>query len=506
MTKKNQKYGLVALGLLIGLMLAGCGDATSTTAPKGTASSTPTTAANTTTIATTIPGTASTAPTTAAVAATLPPGAKAVKAGPNSKESTLLKAVVPNITATLDALKKGDITGAKKAFADYSNAWNGIEVYVNSRSKQLYDTIEVQNEFKANDLFDKAGVKAEEIIPFVEGVQKGYNEALKLAETGPDYDAVLDEIADIRIVRIDLRKSIAALTAGDIAMGKTTFEKFDTGWDNIEGSIKPRSKELYVTTEKNIDAVSQLYKADKPVAADLLIAENTLLVTYNRSLTMLNTIRSTGKVPAKEVILLQGVSPNISATLTALKKPDIKAAKSAFDNYSYGWSGVEIYVKTRSAQAYSALEDYEGKIDKLFEAQTPNPAEIIPLVEGLQKGYTDATNVAIAGQSLNPILDEVADMRIVQTNLDKTIIALKANDLPTAKASFQQFSDGWTDVEDSVSSRSKDVYKDIEEKISTVERGLLRADKPVVGDVTTALTDLQSSYGNGLKLLTAALS
>ena len=48
---------------------------------------------------------------------------------------------------------------------------------------------------------------------------------------------------------------------------------------------------------------------------------------------MLNTIRTTGKVPPKEVILMQGVSPNLSSTLTALKKPDLKAAKSAFEDY-----------------------------------------------------------------------------------------------------------------------------------------------------------------------------
>ncbi len=505
MTKKSQKYGLVALGLFIGLLLAGCGDATSTT-NQGVAGVAPTT----TVAVTTTQGVASVAPTTTVAAnstpATLPPGAKVVKAGPTSKEYTLMKAVVPNITATLDALKKGDIAGAKKSFAEYSNAWNGIEVYVNARSKQLYDTIEVQNEFKANDLFDKAGSKAEEIIPFVEGVQKGYNEALKLAETGPDYDAVLDEIADIRIVRLDLRNSIAALTTGDIATGKAAFTKFDEGWDRIEGSIKPRSKELYKATEKELGNVGQLFKVEKPVAADLLVAENNLLTTYNRSLTMLNTIRTTGKVPTKEVILMQGVSPNLSTTLTALKKPDLKVAKSAFDDYTYGWSGIELYVKTRSAQAYNTIEDYEGKIEKLLDAPAPNPAEIVPLVEGLQKSFTDSLNVAIAGQPLSPVLDEVADMRIVQTNLSKTIGALKDNNIATAKSSFQLFSDGWIEVEDAVSTRSKDVYKDIEDKISKVERGLLRADNPIIADVTTALTDLQSSYGNGLKLLTAALN
>lgn len=490
--------------VLVSLILSACGDATT---PTASSTSVPTTTTQAGATVTTIPATSVLAGATTATTADIPPGATLVQAGPNSKETKLLKAVVPDITATLDALKKSDVAGAKNVFKEYSYAWNGIEVYVNSRSRELYDTIEVQNEFKVNDLFDKPGSKAEEIITYVEGVQKGFNEAIKMAETGPAYNAVLDEIADLRIVRIDLSKSIAALGTGDIASARGAFEKFDNGWDSIEGSVKPRSKELYKETEKWIDRVAQLYKVDKPSAADLTEAENKLISTYNRSVTMLNTIRTTGKVPTKEVVLLQSVTPSISATLTALKKGDIKTARANFQVYSYGWNGIEVYVKTRSAQLYDTIEvQNEAKANVLLESATPNPQEIIPFVEGVQKGYNDALNLALSGQPLSPILDEVADMRILRVNLTKTLTALKDNNISNARNSFQEFKSGWQDVEQSVSSRNKDAALDINSKLTRVSQSLLQSDKPVTADVIASTTELQTSYNNGLKVLTDTLN
>jgi hypothetical protein len=38
---------------------------------------------------------------------------------------------------TIAALKKGDVPKARAAFADYDSAWNGIEVYINTRDKAM---------------------------------------------------------------------------------------------------------------------------------------------------------------------------------------------------------------------------------------------------------------------------------------------------------------------------------------------------------------------------------
>src|SRR6478609_8457685 len=57
-------------------------------------------------------------------------------------EVTSIKAVRPSLVNTIGALEKRDAAGAKEAFAAYDSAWNGIEAYVNVRSKPMYDLLE----------------------------------------------------------------------------------------------------------------------------------------------------------------------------------------------------------------------------------------------------------------------------------------------------------------------------------------------------------------------------
>src|SRR5271154_9015 len=66
----------------------------------------------------------------------------AAAAGGGRFEVTSIKAVRPTLTDTVAALQQRDAARAKAAFAAYDSAWNGIEVYVNTRSKDMYDLLE----------------------------------------------------------------------------------------------------------------------------------------------------------------------------------------------------------------------------------------------------------------------------------------------------------------------------------------------------------------------------
>src|SRR6266702_3761603 len=57
-------------------------------------------------------------------------------------EVTSIKAVRPTLVDTVAALQQRDVARAKAAFAAYDSAWNGIEVYINIRSKDVYDLLE----------------------------------------------------------------------------------------------------------------------------------------------------------------------------------------------------------------------------------------------------------------------------------------------------------------------------------------------------------------------------
>ena len=58
-------------------------------------------------------------------------------------EVSSLKAVRPTIVALADALQKHDLKASKDAAEAYDSAWNGIETYINFRSKPTYDLLEL---------------------------------------------------------------------------------------------------------------------------------------------------------------------------------------------------------------------------------------------------------------------------------------------------------------------------------------------------------------------------
>jgi hypothetical protein len=55
-------------------------------------------------------------------------------------EISSIKAIRPTLVDTITALQQRDIARAKAAFEAYDSGWNGIEVYVNTRSKDMYRT------------------------------------------------------------------------------------------------------------------------------------------------------------------------------------------------------------------------------------------------------------------------------------------------------------------------------------------------------------------------------
>src|SRR3979409_1806634 len=57
-------------------------------------------------------------------------------------EVTSIKAVRPHLVNTVAAIQQRDVAKAKAAFEAYDSAWNGIEVYINTRSKDMYNELE----------------------------------------------------------------------------------------------------------------------------------------------------------------------------------------------------------------------------------------------------------------------------------------------------------------------------------------------------------------------------
>jgi tetratricopeptide (TPR) repeat protein len=199
-------------------------------------------------------------------------------------EVTSIKAVRPTLADTVAALQQRDVARAKAAFEAYDSAWNGIEVYINARSKELYDVLELNYQRKIAKALDAANPDTAALLADAQVMLAKYDEAIGLVTKAAPLNPLYDDIARLRIVRAHLREVIPAIKAGDVAKARKSFEAFDDAWDSIEDLIKARSDDNYVAIEKGMIEIEQALMPDKPDPAKVTALVNEVMAKYNASL------------------------------------------------------------------------------------------------------------------------------------------------------------------------------------------------------------------------------
>jgi len=205
----------------------------------------------------------------------------------DSFEVAGIKAVKPALQATADAVKRGDVAKAKEAFEDYDSAWNGIEVYVNTRSKAMYDKIELDLQDRITKALNAPQPDLPKISADLQEMIGKYDEAIAMAASGPPLNPLYDDVARLRIERSHLREVTPALKAGNIAKARKSYAAFDNGWDPIEDLIKARSADAYVAIEKGMIQIEQALMADKPDVAQVTSMIAAINTQYNAALAMI---------------------------------------------------------------------------------------------------------------------------------------------------------------------------------------------------------------------------
>jgi hypothetical protein len=211
-------------------------------------------------------------------------GAPGQASAADSFELTSIKAVRPFLVSTLTALQQKDIAKAKDDFEAYDGAWNGIEVYINVRSKEMYSAIE--HEFE-DSITKEMNVPMPDYPKLVTGAQAmiaKYDEAIAMVAAGKPLNPLYDDVARLRIVRAPLRVVVPALKAGYVEKARKNYEAFDNKWDSIEDLIKARSEDAYVAIEKGMIQIEQALMPDKPDVAQVTSLVQALNQQYNGAL------------------------------------------------------------------------------------------------------------------------------------------------------------------------------------------------------------------------------
>jgi len=185
---------------------------------------------------------------------------------------------------TIAALQRRDIAGAKVAFEAYDSLWNGIEVYINTRSRPMYEALELVLQAKITKALDAPNPDAAAILTDAQAMLAKYDEAIDMVAKAPPLNPLYDDIARLRIVRAHLREVVPALKAGNFDKARKSFAAFDNTWDSIEDMIKARSADDYVAIEKGMIEIEKALMPEKPDVAEVTALVNGVMAKYNASL------------------------------------------------------------------------------------------------------------------------------------------------------------------------------------------------------------------------------
>jgi hypothetical protein len=218
--------------------------------------------------------------------ATLAGKAAASEAGSNSSlerfEVTAVKAVRPFLVDTLTAIRQDNVARAKEAFEAYDSAWNGIEVYINTRSRALYQTLELELQIKIAKALDAPRPDMAALLSDAQMMLAKYDEAIDIVTRSPPLNLLYDELARLRIVRSYLRDVNPALKAGNIAKAQKSFEDFNDKWFDVEDFVRAQSLDAYVAIERGMLAVEDaLLMTDKPDVAQVTALVTAVMTPYN---------------------------------------------------------------------------------------------------------------------------------------------------------------------------------------------------------------------------------
>jgi hypothetical protein len=199
-------------------------------------------------------------------------------------EVTSIKAVRPTLLDTIAALKAGDVARAKSAFEAYDSAWNGIEVYVNVRSKAMYQSLEHEYQARIAKALEAPNPDIAALLADAQAMLAKFDETVALIAPMPPLNSLYDDVARLRIVRAHLREVPPALKAGNFAKARKSFQAFDDNWDSIEDLIKARSADSYVAIEKGMIEIDKALKPDKPDVPQVTAMVNEAMRLYNEAL------------------------------------------------------------------------------------------------------------------------------------------------------------------------------------------------------------------------------
>jgi len=196
-------------------------------------------------------------------------------------EVTSIKRVRPTLVNTIDALKKSNVAKAKDAFEAYDTAWNGIEVYINTRDRDMYNELEKNYQSKIEEALNAPTPDVSGALANAQAMLAKYDQAIAMVEKAPPLNPLYDDIARVRTARSPLRIVNPAMKEGHVTKAQKAFAAFRANWPGIRDFVKMRSAEAYDTVEKGITDLDTALKSPQPSADQVAQLVNGMMGKIN---------------------------------------------------------------------------------------------------------------------------------------------------------------------------------------------------------------------------------
>ena len=133
------------------------------------------------------------------------------------------------------------------------SGWNGIEVYINIRSKDLYNELERNLQAKSRKRWrSRARTRRPSDRTRKRCSRSTLTRPSRWSRRRPRSTRSTLDVARLRIVRAHLREVNPAVKTGNFAKARDSFNAFDDKWDSIEDLVKARSRDAYDAIEKGM--------------------------------------------------------------------------------------------------------------------------------------------------------------------------------------------------------------------------------------------------------------
>lgn len=204
-------------------------------------------------------------------------------------EVTSIKDVRPTLVNTIDALKKGDLANAKAAFEAYDTAWNGIEVYINTRDRDMYNELEKNYQSKIEEGLSAPKPDIAGLLSNAQAMLAKFDQAITMVEKADPLNPLYDDIARVRIARSPLRNINPAMKEGNIPKAQKSFAAFRANWPAVRNFVKMRSADAYDAVEKGMADLDAALKSPQPSADQVAGLVNGMMGKINAVVFQLTT-------------------------------------------------------------------------------------------------------------------------------------------------------------------------------------------------------------------------